>query len=344
MSRPSDAKASRLFLGLDGGKSKTVCLIATGEGEVVGWGRAGNSDDSTVPFDTAVTAVVDAVGAALVRAGVAAGDIESACFGLAGVAFPEDAVRFEKALRFRVEPRDMLVCNDALVALRAASMDRTGIVISAGTHLSVAVGTSKGETWFSGWASVDGPGGAEAGRRTMWAVLHAADGRGPATALTGAVADATGEGPDALLRRLARDEADEPFLAGLAPLLFKTEVIGGDAVARDIIAGLGQEMATWVLGLRARFDLRDRPTVYLSGGLFRAPSTLLIDGLARSVHRSDPAVEFRRIEREPVVGAVLDSMARAGIRIDEKLADRVVATGPKPTFYDTASLDGPDNA
>ena len=234
------SKPPRLFLGLDGGKSKTVCLIATESGEVVGWGRAGNSDDSTVPFTSAVTAIVDAVRAATERAGVSAPDIESACFGLAGVGFPEDAVRFDEALHLEGPFRDVIVCNDALIALRAASIDRTGIVISAGTHLSVAVGTSKGETWFSGWSSVDGAGGAEAGRRTMWAVLHAADGRGPATALTGAVADATGEGPDALLRRIAHGEADEPFLAGLAPVLFGTEVIDGDAVAREIIPVWGK--------------------------------------------------------------------------------------------------------
>jgi N-acetylglucosamine kinase-like BadF-type ATPase len=337
MNGPTGAKAPRLFLGLDGGKSKTVCLIATEAGEVVGWGRAGNADDSTVPFDAAISAVADAVRAALDRAGASADAVESACFGLAGVAFPEDAVRFEEAVRTRVQFRDVLVCNDALVALRAASVDRTGIVISAGTHLSVAVGTSTGETWFSGWASVDGAGGGEAGRRTMWAVLHAADGRGPATALSGAVAAATGEGPDALLRRIARGDADEPFLAGLAPVLFRTEAMGGDAVAREIITGLGQEMATWVTGLRARFDLRDRPIVYLAGGLFRAQGTLLTDRLAQEVHRTDPAVAFQRIQREPVAGAVLESIARSGIAINDLVADRLIASGPGPSFYDTTS-------
>ena len=102
-------------------------------------------------------------------------------------------------------------------------------------------------------------------------------------------------------------------------------------------------MATWVTGLRSRFDLRDRPTVYLAGGLFRAPGTLLTDRLAAAVHRWDPAVEFRRTEREPVVGAVLESMAQTGMRIDDELADRLAETGPRPPFYDTTSLDGHHN-
>jgi N-acetylglucosamine kinase len=340
----SVSPSPRLFLGLDGGKSKTVCLIATGEGQVLGWGRAGNADDSSVPFDAAITAVVVAVDAALRQAGVAIVDIESACFGLAGVAFPEDIERSETALRRRVPVRDVVACNDALVALRAASVDGSGIVISAGTHLSVAVGTSMGETWFSGWSSLEGPGGAEAGRRTMWAVLHAADGRGSATALTQAVRDATGDDPDALLRRIARGDADEPFLAGLAPVLFQTEALVGDGVARDIITALGHEMAAWVIGLRRRFDLRDRPRVYLAGGLFRSPGTLLIDSLSRAVHQVDPAVEMTRTEREPVVGAVLESMARSGVPIDRAVADRLVTSGPPADFYATTSTNQPDHA
>jgi N-acetylglucosamine kinase-like BadF-type ATPase len=171
----------------------------------------------------------------------------------------------------------------------------------------------------------------------MWAVLKAADGRGPATALSPAVAEATGDDPEALLRRIARGDADEAFLAGLAPVLFRTEAMTGDAVARETVACLGHDMADWVTGLRRRFDLRDRPTVYLAGGLFRAPGTLLIDSLAEAVRSSEPLVEFRRIQREPVVGAVLESMARTGIAIDDGIADRLAATGPGPSFYDTTS-------
>jgi len=71
-------------LGVDGGKSKTVCLLADSEGRLVGWGRAGNSDKYTVPIKQALDEVAVCVEQALEQGGIKPEQVAAGCFGLAG--------------------------------------------------------------------------------------------------------------------------------------------------------------------------------------------------------------------------------------------------------------------
>ncbi len=325
-----------IFVGVDGGKSKTVCLLADGLGTIVGWGRSGASDQAAVPVAAAIEAIVAAVDAATIQANLTRGDLDVGCFGLAGADWPEDFVLLHDRLLQRGLARDVLVRNDAQIALRAASVSGAGLVISAGTHLSVALRTEDGQEWFSGWSSVDGPGGAEAGRRVLWAVLHAYDSRGAPTALTDAVFEATGLTPEELLRAVSRGAVDDRFTARLAPLLFRTHAQTADAVAGGIIVDLGREIARWVTGLIQRFGLvGDNVDVFLAGGLFRGSGDLLRESLAAAVHAIVPRVRLLPTEREPVVGALFEAFEHAGAALTPAVVERLTATAPPPQFFDT---------
>jgi N-acetylglucosamine kinase-like BadF-type ATPase len=325
-----------LFVGVDGGKSKTLCLVADANGTVLGWGRAGSADKAAVPVETAIDTVAAAVDAATGQANVTRQDLAVGCFGLAGADWREDFDLLHDRLIGRGLATEVVVKNDAQIALRAASITGFGLVLSAGTHLSVALRTTSGVDWFSGWSSVDGPGGAEAGRRVVWAVLHAEDSRGPATKLSEAVRHATELTPDGLLRAVANGLVDESFMARLAPLLFEVHARSDDPVAGSIIAGLGREMARWVTGLIARFDLgREDVEVFLTGGLFRGSGDLLRDSLAAAVHLSASRAYLIPAQREPVVGALFEAYDQAGVVISADVVQRLTATSPPPSFFKT---------
>ena len=325
-----------LYAGVDGGKSKTVCLLADGTGTIMGWGRAGGGDKAAVSLAVAMDAITEAVDAALLQATVGRDALEVGCFGLAGADWPEDFVLLHDELRRRGLARDVMVRNDAQIALRGASTSGLGMVISAGTHLSVALRTAGGQEWFSGWSSVDGPGGAETGRRVMWAVLHAYDSRGAPTALTDAVLEATALTPEGLLRAISSGRVDEQFTARLAPLLFRTYTQTADVVAAGIIVEVGREMARWVTGLSARFGLAgDDADVFLAGGMFRDSGPLLRDALAAAVYTGAPGARLRPAAHEPVVGALLEAFERAGVRSTPAVLGRLSATTPAAAFFDT---------
>ena len=92
---------SGLVLGVDGGNTKTVALVARTDGTVVGAGRGGCSDIYGAPsFEAAITEIDTAVQAALPE-GSSVEDVTSAVFSLAGADWDEDKADLEGALAGR---------------------------------------------------------------------------------------------------------------------------------------------------------------------------------------------------------------------------------------------------
>lgn len=324
------------FIGIDGGKSKTVCLLAQEDGTVVGAGRSGSSDKYDVPTGQALEAVAHCVQAAAAEAGVPL-PVQAGCFGLAGADWPDDFEELETGLASRGLARQITIKNDMHIALRAAAEQGFGIVLSAGTHTAAAIRTPDGQEWHSGWFSVQGPGGMEAGRKILWAVMHAYDGRGDRTVLTDMVLAATGRSsPPDLLRQVSKGQIDDHALAALVPLLFQAHYRYGDAVAARIIIELGQDMARWATGLLARFDLLDQEMpVFLTGGLFKGEGPLLLDTVAMAVHTYAPKATLHPARREPVIGALLYAYELAGRPVTLELIQSIESTAPGPDFYRT---------
>ncbi|MGL4499676.1 MAG: BadF/BadG/BcrA/BcrD ATPase family protein, partial [Planktothrix sp.] len=48
-------------LGIDGGGSKTVCVLMSADGKILGWGKAGPSNYQTVGIDTAKINIISAI-------------------------------------------------------------------------------------------------------------------------------------------------------------------------------------------------------------------------------------------------------------------------------------------
>jgi N-acetylglucosamine kinase-like BadF-type ATPase len=325
-----------LLLGVDGGKSKTVCLLAEASGQVLGWGRSGSSDKYHVPTEQALDEIARCVQEAAQQAGLAPKAISAGCFGLAGADWPEDFEELEAGLTRRLARR-VLVKNDTHIALRANSDTGIGVVVSAGTHTAAAIRTPDGREWHSVWFSVEGPGGVTAGHKALWSVLRAYDGRGEKTALTELVLSAKGKShPLELLRDLSAGIIDDTYLASLAPLVFQAHFRFGDPVATRIIMELGKDVARWATGLLERFGLlNDEIAVVLSGGLFKGEGTLLLDVVTMEVHAQAPKAILRPAKREPVIGALLYALEMSERPVNSELIETIELTAPGPEFYRT---------
>lgn len=327
------------ILGVDGGKSKTVCLVADSGGNLLGWGRGGSSDQYDVSPQQAVEEITGAVHAALDCAGLRPAQVECGCFGLAGADWPEDFEALTAALAARQLCQRVLVKNDAQVALRACSTSGVGVALCAGTHLAAAIRTPGGEEWFSGWYSVQGAGGVEAGRRVLWAVLQQEDGRGEATALTGlALAHFQAAHPLDLLRRVSENRLGDSELAGLAPLLFRAHTEFADPVAAQIIVELGGDISRWAIGLMRRYHLLQVEfPVFLTGGLFKGAGSLLQEVVAMEIHRQAPRACVSLAQREPVFGALFYACESLGMRPTPEWLENLDRRAPGEALFDTAN-------
>ena len=97
-------------LGVDGGNTKTIALVANCDGVIVGAGRGGNSDIYGAGSPEAALAALDtALACALKAAGLTPDQLAAAAFSLAGADWPEDFALLRAALTQRGFTRGLQV-------------------------------------------------------------------------------------------------------------------------------------------------------------------------------------------------------------------------------------------
>src|SRR5688572_31888082 len=93
-------------LGVDGGNTKTLALVAREDGLILGTGRAGCGDIYGAESPVAAIAEIErAVDTALQEAGIQVTQLSTCAFSLAGADWPEDFRLLEDAMRDRKSTR-----------------------------------------------------------------------------------------------------------------------------------------------------------------------------------------------------------------------------------------------
>ena len=234
-----------LYLGIDGGGTHTVALLARASGDIVGRGTAGPSNRQAVGTERALAALDDAVSAAFHAAGLPRGPVTSACLGLAGADRPDDqAVLRAWAERVQLAAH-VEVTSDAAILLAAGTPHGWGLVLIAGTG-SIAFGrTADGRrARAGGWGHLLGDEGSAYALviHALQAIARAADGRGPATRLTECFLNHWGlTQPQDLIAAVYRSGRDRADFAALAPLVI--EMAENDPVAAGIVEQGAHELA-----------------------------------------------------------------------------------------------------
>ena len=292
-------------LGVDGGASKTIALVATSEGEIVGSGRRGGSSIYEGEPAAMLANAVDACHDALMMAGITASEVSSSVFSMSGADWPEDFALIRETFAGHGLGRRITVVNDAVGGLRAGSATGPAVAVICGTGAGTAARGEDGRIWHSSfWQG--GGGAVDLTRQGLRAVYRAELGTAPPTALTGAVLDYTGfETVEALLHHLtARGSVPVLRYAGFARVLLDI-AMDGDSVAREIVSAFGRELGDDALAGARQVGITHLPfTLVLGGSVFKHPEPLLAGALTARVREVAPAVTVVRSTFEPVVGAL----------------------------------------
>lgn len=325
------AEGARLLLGVDGGNTKTIALLARADGTIVGTGRAGCSDIYNARSEAAALQELDrAVHAALAAAGAALTDIGTACFCLAGADWPEDFA-FLRAALARQGHNAFDIANDALASLRAGTDDGVGVVLSCGTGFAAAARNAAGASWHSGFWS-EPLGGAQLARDALLAVMRAELGIDPPTRLRQALLQHFGcADVEAIMRRFYGHATIPPAdaeVARLAPAVLDAAA-AGDGAAMAIVDGQGLRLAEYA-GAAARqvgLTLSAAPLV-LNGGLFRHAGSALQAALDRGFRQIGQTPAAIRRGREPAIGALLLAFDKSGQALSPQILSRLEASMP----------------
>jgi len=298
-------------LGIDAGGTKTVCLLADERGTILSEAR-GPGANLHAAGELAVEKVLhevmeEAIGdRAVVPAAI--------CLGIAGVD-REDEEQVVRAMMRRIGYKSrILVVNDALIALVAGARDDPAIVLIAGTG-SIAYGRNgSGEAARAGgWGHMIGDEGSGywIGREALAAVMRAADGRGPETALSGDILAYFNVKDVSRLPRIVYDrEQPRMSVAALGPIV-QSVAEQGDAVATRILERAADELVLGARSVATRLEMRGDPfSFFLAGGVFRVVPWLA-DELPRRLVEVAPRSQTEILNREPAVGAVWLALSEA---------------------------------
>jgi N-acetylglucosamine kinase-like BadF-type ATPase len=314
-----------LLVGVDGGNTKTVALVARADGTIVGSGRAGCCDHygQTTP-EEAYAEVAKAVEAALAEAGATTAEISGAVFSLAGADWDEDIEVYRHEIGRRLGTGFRLsVVNDAIGALRAGTDDGVGTVVACGTGTAIGARGNDGTLWHvSMWGLPSfrySP-----SRAAIEAAVRAELGISAPSVLQQRVPEMLGyPSVEALLKAMSLPGADRPALGGAAVALLDAAAQGDPAALRALREVASQIAELVRVGARLT-GLRDASPVVLAGGLFRHPSLALVRALERELPES-AVVEARF---EPAAGALLMAFDEAGIVPDlERLTGSLPPAG-----------------
>jgi N-acetylglucosamine kinase-like BadF-type ATPase len=307
-------------LGIDAGGTKTVCLLADGDGQVRASARGPGANLQTLGELEVEKVLHEVMESALTNERTPPSAI---CLGIAGVDRPHDNAVIRGIMRRIGLKAPVLVVNDALVALVAgAGEEGPGIVLIAGTG-SICYGRNESgqAARAGGWGYLLGDEGSGwwIGQRTLSAVLRAGDGRGPATLLTERVLKHF-DFPQTsdLIHEVYYRDTRRRAVAGLSAVV-QQGADDGDVVARQILAEASDELALAVRSVATRLEMRGRQfPLILSGSLFRVLPTLLSDVLGR-LAEVVPRSQAKVLDVEPAIGAVRLALAeaRGGARIPQ---------------------------
>ncbi|MDA8359835.1 MAG: hypothetical protein M0Z95_26850 [Actinomycetota bacterium] len=332
-------------LALDGGNTKSVAVVATSEGDILGSAAVDGCGDiyGAVSEDAALTVLSEVAHQAMQSAGVRAGHIALMTASLAGADWPEDFALYRRELRRRVGlSKEVHVMNDGLGPLRLGNSSGTGVAVVAGTGAAVGARGPDGQTWHASfWLRLSAPG--SLGRLGLEAVYQAALGLGPPTALTSRLLSQYRE-PDVekLLHACTRrDNAlSGDALKGAARVVLDADG-AGDEVAGSIVDSYAAELAGYAAVAASKVDMTGSFPVVLLGGLLDHQTSRLPSVLAKHVrereHRAEPV--FPKVV--PVAGVVLEAIALRSGTLTEQVRSRVLASPEMRTLGRRQEADGP---
>jgi glucosamine kinase len=306
---------SAVVVGVDGGGSKTLVMLADERGGEIVTVEAGPSAVRPGESERSATTIAAAVRDALAAAGMSHVMPKVLCVGVAGVGRETERQALWQSLVAADLAEEVVVHADATIALDDAFGDGAGILLIAGTG-SIAYG--RGPTGAlarcGGWGPVFGDegGGSWIGRRALSIVTAAHDGREPETLLTGAILTAAEvEQIEELIPWAAT--ATPAMFAGLAPAIANSAE-AGDLRANALLSIAAEELALHVRTLARRLfgDEQAAAPVALAGGLL-SRGTLLRKRLEHRLKSAVPGAVIRTEDVVPARGAVRGALRFLGV-------------------------------
>lgn len=328
-----------VYLGVDGGGTKTAFLLLTSDGDVLATVEGPSSYHLEHGFPHVENVFAEGVAAVTAAAGIRPEQVAFAFFAVPGYGEASREIPRLDALPAPALGHGRYRCGNDMIAGWAGSLAASdGINVVAGTG-SMTYGERAGRgTRVGGWGELFGDEGSGywIGLRALNAFSRMSDGRLPRTPLYERIRALAGVEDDLDVIDLVFTQWDRSRgrIASLAPTV-TAAADDGDATAAGILQRAVAHLTDLVAATRRvlGFQPGEEVAVSYSGGVFK--SEAIRSGFAAALRERSPEFDLRTPRFPPSVGAALyaakldgDPLGAAALT---RLADALRAEQKEPT-------------
>lgn len=322
-------------LGIDGGGTKTVCLLSDTVGNIKGRGKGGGSNIFLTDAGRVKASLRHAILSSLENSDLSDVLICEICAGVAGAREGRAkeqltdilidvcrAIETEQPLLPRAKvsfPADLAahiqVCGDIEITLRAGEVGDFGVVVLVGTGSVVFGINAAGESArVGGWGPTLSPQGSgyDIGCRALRAIACAHDLRTPPTMMHDLVLDFFGVSTLMdLVAFLAQGSGQVSEVARLTKVVREAAALGDEA-AREILSQAARQLGSMSATVIRRLGLQGQTfPVILSGGVFEIEA--VTQTVSQEIQALSPGADVQKLPCEPAYGAVTMALEKARI-------------------------------
>lgn len=315
-------------LGIDGGGTKTVAVIADSYGNIHSFARVGSTNSNGVDKDQVIRELQNLFEQLKGKNEKVFNQLLFAFGGFSGIENPAGRKLIESVFQEYLVGVPFRLVNDAVSALYSGTLGKPGIVQIAGTG-SITYGLNdKGEALrVGGWGYLidDEGSGYYMGKNALSAIFQSYDGRLTETKLTYMIMDyfKVNDIPELIPLIYSGGEARKK----IAPLSkFVTEAaLQNDQIALNILesAGrkLGQAIYVMIKRLYANGEFPSKIPVVLTGGVFSSRE-LFVPFIQEELKDFRDYVSLIKPIIPPIGGSVAAAWISTGHLIDSDFADQ----------------------
>jgi len=299
----------KYIIGIDGGGTNTIGLLATISGECVARTQAGPSNYHVVGTKQTQDILKEVVKNLLSHIDDISLDSIYFCLGMAGLGRDEDKKVIGQVCDDIGIGKNRILTHDAHIALVGGTGKQEGVIIISGTGSIVyGVDNNDVEARAGGWGYILGDEGSgyDIAIKGLQGVVRAADQRDKPTQLTDVILKQLKLKQPSELIRWAYT-ADRDKIAQLSQVVIETAEIGdskADAIINSAVYELAHTFAPVVKQLEFTHPLE---VVFNGGNLIH--NNVLSDRLKKWIEMNFPGSSVMTPKHEPVYGAVLLAMA-----------------------------------
>lgn len=295
-------------LGIDAGGTKTHCVIADENENILAEGLAGASQHQLFGIRQTEKNLQLAVSAALKEADLTLQDLSYAVLGMSGADGEDDLALLNPAAEKVLPGVPFRVVHDAWIGMYSALKEPFGVVSICGTGAGHAGRNRQGNELTLrnlDYRLGNYGGGGDLVEKALHYAFRSDEGTYEKSALEAAVPPIFGVSTMEDVCRLLKQNPLSDKERYQLPITVFQLANSGDSVCRMLIQDLGHEEGLYAAAVIRRLHMENEQVpVVLIGSLFHSDDPLLLDPFMEAVRSAAPAAYPVLPTRKPVTGAV----------------------------------------